>query len=282
MRSFKALAWWSAFFSVGISFQAQSGEPECSLVRPMLNSMASRQLFYLLSDGTYQELNLTAPSNLKGSTRFIYVAREFLQEGRSGALIVKTGRRLAAGEREPVSNRKLVQLRRPWSADADQCDADLPRYHGSTSAREYDRYHDYGYAQSESEDGKAITSFHASYNYRQKACATRTDDDLGAWGWPSNRSQFSFDPNVVSNGFHSQILAGLTPESLHAEGSVGLMDQHVILLKYRTNQEKIACIGFRAAPAGNNFFLRINDLEGSSQSGRRLLREKEISLELPY
>jgi hypothetical protein len=45
MSSFRAFACWSVFLFVGIPLQAQSGEPECSLVRPRVLARRSVRRF---------------------------------------------------------------------------------------------------------------------------------------------------------------------------------------------------------------------------------------------
>jgi hypothetical protein len=215
----------------------------------------------------------------------IYVAREFfLSEPRAGAIVVKTGREIAAGEENPEPINKRIILKRLRQSAFDGCsNPDFPAFRGRVSALEYDRYHDYGYAASSGDDGNALTGFHTGYVGRSGKCesstASTTFDAPFRWDWRNNRSQFSFDRGVVSGGFHSQIVAGLSISRAAAIGSIGLTDQHVSIVKYRTNAQNIACIPIRVTLTGSRFFVRINDLEGAP-NGARLIRADELVRQL--
>jgi hypothetical protein len=279
-------------FAVALAWFASNGRASaeadiCSSVVQLLNENAVQELFYW--DGPNKTWAAVPDGGLSlpaTEAQLIYVTREFfLNEPKSGAIVVKTGRTIDAGEKDPVPARKRIKLDRARQAEFESCrrNNDPPSFDGSVSALEYDRYHDYGYDAGDNEDGRSLTQFHTKYISRSGRCDTTTDsstfDAPLRWDWRSNRSQFSFDPSVVSGGFHSQIIAGLNWRGAAAIGSVGLADQQVKIIKYRTNAQKTACIALRVKPTGKKFFIQVNDLEGAPK-GVRLIRADELSRQL--
>jgi hypothetical protein len=258
----------------------------CIPVAQLMSDFAAQELFYRDPEtGTWAAVPDGGLSLSAREAQLIYVTREFFQdESRSGAIVVKTGRKIDSSEKDPEPARKQIKLDRAKQAEFDSCRGREPSsFQGPVSALEYDRYHDYGYDALDNEDGRSLTQFHTRYVSRSGRCDAATDsttfDAPLRWDWRSNRSQFSFDPGVVSGGFHSQIMAGLSIRGAAAVGSVGLADQRVAIIKYRTNAQKMACIALRVKPTGKNFFIRVNDLEGAPK-GSRLIRADELSRQL--
>ncbi|WP_315724035.1 MULTISPECIES: hypothetical protein [unclassified Bradyrhizobium] len=278
-------------FAVALAWVAPSGHASaeadfCTPVAQLMSDFAAQELFYWDPDTKTWAAVPDGGLSLSGrEAQLIYVTREFFQdEPRSGAIVVKTGRKIDTSEKDPEPARKKIKLDRAKQAEFDSCRGREPSsFDGRVSALEYDRYHDYGYDASDNEDGRSLGEFHTRYVSRSGRCDAATDsttfDAPLRWDWRSNRSQFSFDPSVVSGGFHSQIMAGLSIRGAAAVGSVGLADQRVDIIKYRTNAQKMACIALRVKPTGRNFFIRVNDLEGAPKGGR-LIRADELSRQL--
>ncbi|WP_257167841.1 hypothetical protein [Bradyrhizobium sp. SRS-191] len=279
-------------FAVALAWVAPSGHASaeadlCTPVAQLMSDFAAQELFYRDPEtGTWAPVPDSGLSLSGREVQLIYVAREFFQEDpRSGAIVVKTGRKIDTSEKDPEPVRKQIKLDRAKQAEFDSCRRarEPSSFQGPVSALEYDRYHDYGYDAADNEDGRSLTQFHTKYVSRSGRCDATTDsttfDAPLRWDWRSNRSQFSFDPSVVSGGFHSQIMAGLNVVGAAAVGSVGLADQRVEIIKYRTNAQKMACIALRVKPTGKNFFIRVNDLEGAPKGGR-LIRADELSRQL--
>lgn len=275
---------WAA--TAGVS---RAEDDTCSPVAGLLNTTAEQELFYASPGQGWAAVPADGLSLTTPEVRLIYVTREFfLSQPRMGAIAVKTGRTIAVGEKDPEPVLKQIKLRRLRQAEFESCrderdEKDPLSFRGKVSAFEYDTFHDYGYDASDNADGRSVTQFHTKYVGRAGRCDTRTDsttfDAPLRWDWRSNRSQFSFDPKVVRGGFHSQIIAGLNVRRAAAIGSIGLADQRVEIIKYRTNAQKIACIPIRVKLNRDNFFIRINDLEGAP-GGSRLIRAEELSRQL--
>jgi hypothetical protein len=259
-------------------------DASCRKVNRYLDPQAERQLFYLNGAEGWRPV---PESGLQlspfGTAQFIYVAREQWNDKRFGVLVVKTGRKIGAGEADLKPTKKQLNLERLAQYEFDTCGS-APSFQGTVAAQEYDRFHDYGYAASDTEDGRSLKQFHTSYTGRGKVCAESTDnttfDAPSRSDWRNNRSQFSFDESVVRGGFYSQIVAGATIGGAAAVGSIGLAGQRVSVTKYSTNEQKIACIPIQVDLAGRNFFLRINDLDDLRKPGRRFIRPPELSRQL--
>jgi hypothetical protein len=255
----------------------------CLVVQDMLFADVAQDLFYRKADGRWERVPAEGLALTGSQTRLIYVVREFtLERPRGGVIAVKTGRRIEAGEADPEAGRKRIHLNRPYQRALAGC-GKPEAFTAPVSALEYDRFHDYGYAATAGEDGTALRDFHTRYVGRSNTCDGATDsttfDAPLRWDWRNNRSQFSFDPEVVRGGFHSQILAGLSISRAAANGSVGLADQRVSIITYRTNGQNIACIPLTVNLTGKRFFVRFNDLEGA-QNGPRLIRADELARQL--
>ena len=278
-------------FSIALVWLASTGvsradDDSCDAVAGLLTTItAEQELFYWSPDRAWKTVPADGLSLTTSEARLIYVTRElFSNEPRSGAIVVKTGRTIASGAIDPDPIRKRISLNRLRQEEFEKCQRprDLSSFQGSVSAREYDWHHDYGYDASDNNDGYRLTQFHTGYSGRRERCKETDNTTFDAplrWDWRSNRSQFSFDPSVVRGGFNSQIMAGLHFRGAAAVGSVGLADQRVEIIKYRTNAQNVACIPVRIKLTGANFFIRINDLEGATGGGR-LIRADELSRQL--
>jgi len=244
---------------------------------------AEQELFYRQQDGTWAAVPEGGLALTSRRVSLLYVIREFhLEQPRLGAIVVKTGREIAAGDFDPQPIDKQIRLRRLRQSAFEAC-TDAPFFRGKVSAHEYDLFHDYGYDASNTEDGGRLTKFHTKYIGRSGRCdsstASTTFDAPARLDWRSNRSQFSFSSKVVRSGFESQIWAGLSFSQAKGVGSIGLADQRVEVLKYQTNDQKIACIPMKLALTGSRFFVRINDLEGRGAASR-WIRAGELARQL--
>jgi hypothetical protein len=271
----------SAYVSI-----AGAAENSCSALQQQLKPLEERELFYRLQGSAWQPVAGNVVSiGAVPTIEFMYVVREWLadEQERYGAIVIKTGRQILPGEEEPLPNRKRIELERLKSDLAECQTKSLESFQGYVSAQEYDRFHDYGYDASDTDDGHRLTQFHVRYKGRKGKCDRSTDstspDSPLRWDWRSNRSQFSFDPKVVSGGFRSQIVAGLTWGGAKAEGSIGWADQKVSIIKYHTDEQKVACIPIVLKLKNSNLFLHINDLEGLT-THPRLMRANELSLQI--
>jgi hypothetical protein len=277
-------------FSIALASLASTGmsradDYSCGAVAGLLTASAEQELFYWSPDKTWMAVPAGGLDLTTSEARLIYVTKElFANEPRSGAIVVKTARTIASGAIDPAPIRKRINLNRLRQEEFETCQRsrDLSSFQGSVSALEYDWHHDYGYDASNNNDGYRLTQFHTGYAGRRDRCKETDNTTFDAplrWDWRSNRSQFSFDQGVVSGGFNSQIMAGLHVRGAEAVGSVGLADQRVDIIKYRTNAQNMACIPVRVKLTGANFFIRINDLEGAP-GGTRLIRADELSRQL--
>ena len=210
-------------------------------------------------DGTWQpmeELNSALSDGRPRNLTFAYVAREpELATFRRGILVVKTGSRVP-----PTTSSGRVTLAREAYSPAEKCEY-YPKFSGgSVSGRSYDDYHDYSYKVEETDQG-LLTSFHVTYAGRAQGCKASNDDTSDSYftgRWQSNRSQFSFDENVVATGQHSQFIAqfGVGP----AYASNAISGRKVEMKRYAADRNGFACVTFTVMVAPG-VFIRINDLE---------------------
>src|SRR5262249_46257011 len=122
-----------------------------------------------------------------------------------------------------------------------------------------------------------LHAFHFRYAARKAACRATDDsaqDSIVPWDARSNRSQFSFDPAVVSGGTYSQAIAWIGVTRTYA-GSERLADPRVEIKQYRVDASFPTCVRFRLSGLGRGSFLRINDLEGLVANGLRYERANE-------
>lgn len=218
------------------------------------------------------ELNGLVADGRAHDVNFTYVAREPDPTiPRRGILVIKTG------VRAPDAVGKVALAREAYQP-VDQCES-YPRFPGgSVRARSYDDYHDYSYSVEKS-DQKTIEAFHVSYPKRGQGCSRSNDDTTDSYftgRWQSNRSQFSFDEDVVATGQHSQFLAQARFFIGPAYAGTGLSERRVEIKRYVADKNGLACVPFSVALKQGSF-VRINDLE--RRDG--LFRAPEQSWEWP-
>ncbi|MGA7805151.1 hypothetical protein [Bradyrhizobium sp.] len=206
---------------------------------------------------------------------FAYVIRENIDPARSGVVIVKSARTRRLDE--PLvghAARDVHLVRRAEAFDNGKCGAVADFGEKDISAASYERYHDEGRKVAES---GVLHAFHFRYAARRGACHVTDDgtqDSIVPWDARSNRSEFSFDPAVVSGGSYSQALAwfGITPTYASSQK---LADQRVELKQYRVDAALPTCVRFRLSALGRGSFLRINDLEDLIANGLNYTRASE-------
>jgi hypothetical protein len=188
---------------------------------------------------------------------FAYVAREpALKSARRGILVIKTG---IEGPQAADTGR-VALVRDSYPRDQGSCEAyaDFPSGK-SVRIRSYDYYHDYSQI-SDSADGRTLKAYHVDYLARGSGC--KRSDDATPDGYfssrrRSNRSDFSFNPEVVRGGQYSQFWAQFGVGTAYAEP---LAERQVTIKRYAADADGLACVVFDATlkPGG---FIRINDLE---------------------
>jgi hypothetical protein len=279
----------TAFLSLAVLLPpaaAYADDAHCAKVLHLLDASAAQSLFYRVANGQWAPVPAEGLALASRRVHLIYVIRELLlSEPRSGAVVVKTGRAITAGE-PPAPIDKKISLHRPRKPQVDECTADgsPPFFRGRVAAREYDLYHDYGYDEEDISDHRTFSQFHTAYTgragrgrCRSSTASTTRDALLG--DRRSNRSQFSFATDVVSGGVQSLIIAGFRFREAPPIGSVGLVDQRVEIIRYRTNGQRLACIPIGATLTGARFFVRVNDLEGR-ENGNPYTRIGEMARQL--
>src|SRR5262249_45581458 len=95
-----------------------------------------------------------------------------------------------------------------------------------------------------------------------KATDDATSDSLS--DWRSNRSQYSFDPAVVSGGLFFQVSFFRLFVRPALASSANMASQRVEVLPYKTDSNGPVCINFTVPVANLRPFLRINDLESAA------------------
>lgn len=270
---------WLSCFDLGSAGAADS----CAELGLVPDQLQNGQLFYRNQTQWVPLGSGQTASSTSAIASLVYIARETIDPtlSRSGTLIVKSGRTLVPGDPDVGSERRLVKLRRTRTLETDRCFQGLHFSPGSVSARSYDAYHDYGDELSDKTEQRRLDNFHLKYSGRQSACKSTNDTSWDAplqWDFRSNRSQFSFDPTVVSSGMYVRTASvfRLTPA---AASSATLVDQRVEIRRYSTGEGGLACVPFNVKITGANFFLRVNDLE-SRKRGTYLIRDAETSVGL--
>jgi hypothetical protein len=249
---------------------------DCRFLKRDPLELRDRQVFFRakLAD-PWMPLDGTQPNLANQSVEFAYVIRESLDPARSGVVILKSAR--AHQLDEPVidrARRHVHLVRRAEPFDNGSCGMVADFGERDVSAESYDRYHDQGRRVAES---GVLRAFHFRYVARKAACRSTDDgtqDSIVPWDPRSNRSQFSFDPAVVSGGTYSQALAWIGVGTSYA-GSENLADQRVELKQYRVDAALPTCVRFHLSSLGRGSFLRINDLEGLVASGLNYTRASE-------
>jgi hypothetical protein len=225
-------------------------------------------LLYRMGGSSWQVLQQGAPLPRTGAIQFVYMVKERWDVGRAGVVVIKTGTSSTAARNNPTHQGSVWLVRSDRSARSNGTCGPIktffPRYVGASS---YDRYHNSGLSIPPA-DSDALKAYHIHYLGRGESCRdtnnTNWDSPL-RWEFRSNRSQFSFDSYTVTNGM-TQFESSIGISSALA-GAASLSDTRVAIRRYRTDQNKIACIGFGLNVPGPGYFLRINDLDASQTPG---------------
>ena len=164
-----------------------------------------------------------------------------------------------------------------------RCDPGKGSFVGSVSTRAYSEYHDYGQDKGSYlrgvEDGvdakQKLRKFHTAYVGVDGECR-RSDDKRfdGAYEARSNRSQFSFDTDIVDYGFNGAVyniatrtvrtgLGFLVPPA-YADTQTKLRERRVEIRRYRT-KTGYACVPFSIEVRAPAQSLRVNDLDARSE-----------------
>ena len=256
---------------------AQTGlaaSADCSFLNRDPLTLRDRQLFF-------QTKGTSAWTSLDDSTidlanqgvTFAYVIRETVDPSRNGIVVLKSGRMRRLDEPQRQS-RSVVLVRHADAADNKKCGTVPDFGERQVTAKSYDDFHDQGLKVPES---PMLHAFHVKYAARGNRCRRSDDngpDSLLPPDLRSNRGQFSFDPDVVSRGTYSQVLAwaGVSEASASSEN---LANQRVEIRQYAVSVNVPTCVRFTLPPQGRASFLRINDLEALAQSGINYVRSDE-------
>jgi hypothetical protein len=262
----------SALAAVGFLATMPCRADDCSFLKRDPLDLRDRQLFFLPQGaGNWSAMDDARPDLTSQNVEFAYVIRESIDPARAGVVIMKSARTRRLDETSAGSVR-LVRRAEPFNNGACGRVADFEEK--DVSADSYDRYHDEA---RKVRERNVLRSFHIRYAARKEACRGTDDgsqDSIVPWDPRSNRSQFSFDPGVVSGGTYSQVLALAGAPRANAS-STNLSDQRVELKQYRVNAALPTCVRFRLSAVGRGSFLRINDLEGLAASGLNYVRANE-------
>ncbi len=238
--------------------------------------LRDRQVFFRSAGANgWTPLDGAQPNLANQTVEFAYVIRESIDPARSGVVIVKSARTRPLDEPAVTRASRNVRLvRKAEHLDNGTCGPVADFGERDIPADSYDRYHDEGRKVRESD---VLRAFHFRYLGRKAACRATDDstqDSLVPWDARSNRSQFSFDPAVVSGGTYSQALAWIGVTRGYAS-SENLADQRVELKQYRVDAALPTCVRFRLSGLKRGSFLRINDLEALAANGLNYTRARE-------
>ncbi|TGR83837.1 hypothetical protein EN866_33745 [Mesorhizobium sp. M2D.F.Ca.ET.223.01.1.1] len=213
-----------------------------------------------------------------GATRrvsFAYIAND--RKGglsRRGVVVIKSG---LDGKGSTQGGPDQVTLERQALRNSDKIDKceiypafTSPKF---VSGRSYDDYHDRGY---KTNDDAVLDSFHIKYASRT-GCRWSNDASADAYfagRWTSNRSQFSFDPQIVAKGQPSQFLAAIFGVSAAYAGKQ-LAKRRVEIKPYHADETGFACVSFQLTLSPGSF-VRVNDLERGQK-----VRASELSWQWP-
>ena len=266
----------------------------CDVLAVSPETLRDGQLFYSLSGGRpWQPFSSFQSINAPRATviHFVYVVREFQNEGRRyGALVIKSGRRLSGDEADVNRNAKRVALVRTEmsfrNSEKSNCDKSPPFSGGSVTAKAYDDYHDFGYVTRQNiANVKTLDSFHTQYETAKNECHATNDPTRDSlFDRRSNRSQYSFGEGIVSGGMYYQIsVANFRQAYAQYRGdentqgsSTGLTQQRVETRRYTTNDDGLSCVKIDILVSGLGNFIRINDLEARDRySGTRQSERNE-------
>lgn len=245
---------------------------QCARMQANLDELQDGSVFYRphAAPGTiaWKRLPAGQPIDASQPTRmdFIYVAREsWLPEGRPGMVVIKSGQTAGAAPSPPGP--EMVGLRRIETAEANvspSCGTPFS-YKGRVLGESYDRYHDSRSRIPLGDQEILEKRFHTGYFGRGGRCKLSNDPTGDTIFGRSNRGQFSFSDNVVGAQFRSQLFAAIGVSPSYA-GTFS--NRAVEVRRYRTDENRIACVAFTLTVAQPNFFLKINDLERVKGSER--------------
>jgi hypothetical protein len=249
---------------------------DCSFLNRDPLTLRDRQLFFQ-AKGTagWTSLDDTTIDLANQNVTYAYVIRETVDPSRNGVVVLKSGRMRGPDEPQHSRQSKTVMLvRHADAADNKKCGMVSDFGERQVAAKSYDDFHDQGLKVPES---ATLHAFHIKYAARNNRCRRSDDngpDSLLPPDLRSNRGQFSFDPDVVSRGTYSQVLAwaGVSQASASSEN---LADQRVEIRQYEVSVNVPTCVRFTLPPQGRASFLRINDLEALAQNGLNYVRSDE-------
>lgn len=258
---------------------AQTGlaaSADCSFLNRDPLTLRDRQLFFQIKGtSAWTSLDDSTVDLANQGVTFAYVIRETVDPSRNGIVVLKSGRMRRLDEpQQSRQSRSVVLVRHADAADNKKCGM-VPNFgERQVTAKSYDDFHDQGLKVPES---AMLHAFHVKYAARGNRCRRSDDngpDSLLPPDLRSNRGQFSFDPDVVSRGTYSQVLAwaGVSEASASSEN---LADQRVEIRQYAVSVNVPTCVRFTLPPQGRASFLRINDLEALAQSGINYVRSDE-------
>jgi len=265
----KPLAYLSLAVAVAISAETATAQP-CD----GLTSFSNRQIvFWDREQGVWSELQSLSSLGSRNGRRtykLAYIIDDRKQ--RKGVVVIKYGR-------EPRPSGKYadgVRLHRDQlPADAgNACTINAyPKFDDRVEIDSYDGFHDLGNISVKDID--KLRRFHIKYVNRNGECDTTDNPNTGSkfFRRPSNRSQFSFDPDRVDNGIPiTAQLSSLFVTPAFADSRT-LVDRRAEIRKYTTDGSGFACIVFYAK-ADPDAKLRVIDLE-ARDGGRRIQERRK-------
>lgn len=255
-----------------------------------LSSLRGGQVYFYDDKGNFTPLSSASPLEASDRTSvalfYIINASGF---DRSGAIVIKSAR-YGQARNDDVPEGGRVRLERRERGG--RCDPQKSTFSGSVSTQAYHEYHDLGQDKGDylSANGRTalntLKAFHISYetqrgdNNDNKTGCRQTDSKLtpnGDYEARSNRSQFSFDTNIVDFGFSTAAYNisrnfvvsvrefVVTPAQAAPEQ---LRERYVEIKSYRTTSG-MACLPFTLDLRAPAQMLRVNDIEGRDLTGTR-------------
>jgi hypothetical protein len=211
-------------------------------------------------------LGTPVSSDILGGSKsnFLYVFKATSR--RAGVIVVKSGRNRSS---DTIGSDNVLLVRREVGS-INYCNVPVfPAEGTSVSLKAYIAYHDYGFSDSSDLRNylQSLRQFHTQYGSIVGNCSSddkvnRTDsvssDSALAFDFKSNRSQFSFDEEVVDRGMYSALKVLFSRPALAATSK--LSNLRVEIIRYAAH-EGVNCIPFEIRNLEVGSFLRINDLE---------------------
>jgi hypothetical protein len=199
-----------------------------------------------------------------GPIRFVYVVRDQSKYGRSGVVVIKSGRKESDPNRQALSNKTILLVRNEAATRFTNICAKqrpnkpFPMQGQRVSAESYDIYHNF--AGRDPPELQLLRAFHIAYPQAAGLCReTDSATQDGFFDRKSNRSQFSFDEGRVRGGLFPGIQGLFFGRALASSES--LIEQRTEIRRYKTASDGFSCITFEIPRSGPATFLRINDLE---------------------